>query len=178
VASAAILQSQAYAQSAQSEQAEYPAKSIKPLEGRVEIEDDTKQNLTGIWRAHVIEYQRHPTVTIESQHGSELQGTYKGLIGQFPLTGVYDQKTSSIRLFVDFSKWRMARLRGIKEGIAILEGKVNGNTITGTANIPDSGDRLVHFEATRNGTDQKNQSNEETQAISVAAIKQLTAVDQ
>ena len=150
----------------------HQTKSNKPLEGRVQMQEETNQNLLiGLWKGTVIEYHRHPTMTIESQHGTELQGIYKGLIGKFPLTGVYDQNTGAIRIFVDFSKWKIIRLRGVKEGIAILEGKVNGDTITGTANIPDLGDRVVHFEATRSGMAHRNHGNNEMQPIETAALK-------
>jgi hypothetical protein len=142
--------------SAEPEVPVHAAISSQLLEGHVQMQDDANGSLlSGLWKGHVIEYHRHPTVTIETQHGSELQGIYKGLIGKFPLTGVYDQNSGAIRLFVDISKSRLMKLLGVKDGIAILQGKVNGDTINGTGNIPDLGGRLVHFEATRSRTTQQ-----------------------
>jgi hypothetical protein len=157
-----------------------PTKSSHPLEGSVQIQEEANQNLlTGVWHARIIEFRRHPTVSIENQQGTELQGTYKGLIGKFPLTGVYDQSTSSIRLFVDLSQSRMAKWRGLKEGIAVLKGTVKGDTMTGTANIPELSDRQVHFEAKRAIANQKIQSIDESQTISAAAVKtSLLSVNQ
>jgi sterol desaturase/sphingolipid hydroxylase (fatty acid hydroxylase superfamily) len=103
----------------------------------------------GLWKGHVHEFHRHPTVRIESQEGTRVQGTYKGLLGKFPLTGDYNIADGTLKLYVDFSSCPLVRRKKKNKAIAVLDGSLKDNIITGVGSIPEFGDRTVHFDATK-----------------------------
>ncbi len=121
------------------------------LKGGVEFSDTSSTkavtDVTGTWKGHVIEFRRHPTVLISEQNGNEIKGTYSGLLGKFPLNGVFDEAAGTIQLYVDFSKSRLTRWKKKKEAIAVFNGSFKDEIISGTASIPEFGERMVHFEA-------------------------------
>ena len=121
-----------------------------PLEGHAEItENGNDQELTGLWKGHVKEYARHPSILIEQQVDDKVSGTYKGLLGRFPLSGTFNKETGTIQLLVDFSASPWLKHTMFKSAVAVMNGTFSGDTITGTANIEEFGRKPVHFEAHR-----------------------------
>jgi hypothetical protein len=106
-------------------------------------------DFTGTWKGYVIEYRRHPTVEITEQNGNQVKGTYSGLLGKFPLSGVIDQASETVQLSVDFSRSRLARWRRRQVAVAVFTGTLKDEVISGTATIPEFGTKMVHFEATK-----------------------------
>jgi len=133
--------------------AQTPAAEMKPdpLKGGVEFSDTTPEapDFTGTWKGHVIEYRRHPTVEITEQNGNQIKGTYSGLLGKFPLSGVFDKANESVQLSVDFSRSKLARWKRRQVAVAVFTGTLKDEVISGTATIPEFGDKMVHFEATK-----------------------------
>jgi hypothetical protein len=122
------------------------------LKGGVEFSDTpaatkTVTDVAGTWKGHVIEFRRHPTVLISEQNGNEIKGTYSGLLGKFPLSGVLDETAGTIQLSIDFSKSSLARWKKRKHAIAVFNGFLKDEFISGTASFPEFGERMVHFEA-------------------------------
>lgn len=118
-----------------------------PLKGAIEISDEKSPDLTGLWKGHVLEYHRHPKVEILEQNGSQVKGTYSGLLGKFPLTGSVDLVNQTVQLNVDFSRSRLARWKRRDTVIAVFNGTIKDEVISGIASIPEFGDKSVHFEA-------------------------------
>ena len=136
---------------AQSATAQSTAAVPEPLKGTVEFSDTALKapDFTGTWKGHVIEYRRHPTVEITEQNGNQVKGTYSGILGKFPLTGVFDQTSDTVQLSVDFSNSRLARWKRRSVAIAMFTGSLKDQVISGTATIPEFGKKIVHFEATK-----------------------------
>jgi hypothetical protein len=102
----------------------------------------------GIWKVEIPKIRRKPTVTITSVSDKQVQGTYKGLLGTFPLWGNYQAETGEVRLFVDFSRSKLARMtRKSEKAIAHMTGKVNtvDRTISGSASLPEFSSRVFAF---------------------------------
>lgn len=102
----------------------------------------------GIWKVEIPKIRRKPTVTITSVSDKQVQGTYKGLLGTFPLWGNYQAETGEVRLFVDFSRSKLARMtRKSEKAIAHMTGKVNAvdRTIRGSASLPEFSSRVFAF---------------------------------
>ncbi|CAN5418048.1 hypothetical protein BH10CYA1_BH10CYA1_02240 [soil metagenome] len=121
------------------------------LKGGVEFSDTAPKapDFTGRWKGHVFEYHRHPTVEITAQNGNQVSGTYSGILGKFPLSGVIEETTGTVQLSVDFSRSRLARWKRRNSAVAIFTGQLKDEVISGTATIPEFGDKMVHFEAKR-----------------------------
>jgi len=120
---------------------------ITPLKGAVEISDEKAPDLTGTWKGHVLEYHRHPKMEIIEQNGSQIKGIYSGLLGKFPLTGSVDLVNQTVQLNVDFSRSRLAKWKRRDTVIAVFNGTIKDEVISGIASIPEFGDKSVHFEA-------------------------------
>jgi len=128
--------------------------SSSPIQGHVEIDETPGPKLLGKWKGKIIEFRRHPTVSIDAQQGSKVDGTYKGILGKFPLTGRLHEDNSSITFYVDFTGAKSFWFRKHSGAmVAIIEGKLVGNTICGTACLPDISDRKVHFSASKENVD-------------------------
>lgn len=121
----------------------------QPLQGKVQFLDTSikEPDFTGSWKGHVLEYHRHPKVEITAQNGNEVSGTYKGILGTFPLAGVIEPTAGTVQLSVDFSKSRLARWKKRDSVVAIFNGQLKDDVISGTATIPEFGNKMVHFEA-------------------------------
>lgn len=105
-------------------------------------------NFIGVWKVEIPKIRRKPTVTITSVSDQQVQGTYKGLLGTFPLWGNYQAETGEVRLFVDFSRSKLARMtRKSEKAIAHMSGKVNmaDRTISGSASLPEFSSRVFAF---------------------------------
>ena len=105
-------------------------------------------NFIGVWKVEIPKIRRKPTVTITSISDKQVQGTYKGLLGTFPLWGDYQAETGEVRMFVDFSRSKLARLtRKSEKAIAHMTGKVNlvERTISGSASLPEFSSRVFAF---------------------------------
>jgi hypothetical protein len=105
-------------------------------------------NFIGVWKVEIPKIRRKPTVTITSVSEQQVQGTYKGLLGTFPLWGNYQAETGEVRLFVDFSRSKLARMtRKSEKAIAHMSGKVNmaDRTISGSASLPEFSSRVFAF---------------------------------
>jgi sterol desaturase/sphingolipid hydroxylase (fatty acid hydroxylase superfamily) len=123
-----------------------------PIQGHVQIDEISGPSLLGKWKGHIFEFRRHPAVSIESQEGSKLNGTYQGVLGKFPLTGLLHEDNSRVTFYVDFTSAKFLRLLFRKHSgslVAILDGKLVGNTISGTACLPDISDKEVRFSASK-----------------------------
>lgn len=131
--------------------AEAATLSDQPLKGGVEFSDIAPKppDFTGSWKGHVLEYHRHPKVEITAQNGNDVSGTYSGILGKFPLTGVIEPSSGTVQLSVDFSKSRLARWKKRDTVLAIFTGQLKDDVIVGTATIPEFGSKMVHFEAKR-----------------------------
>ncbi len=135
----------------------YPlAAQAEPLQGQVITNEaittaPTEPDLNtfiGIWKVEIPKIRRKPTVTITSINANQVSGTYKGLLGTFPLWGNYQAETGEVRLFVDFSRSRLARMtRKSEKAIAHMTGKVDvaERTITGSASLPEFSNRVFAF---------------------------------
>lgn len=102
----------------------------------------------GVWKVEIPKIRRKPTVTITSVSDKQVQGTYKGLLGTFPLWGDYKTETGDVRMFVDFSRSKLARMtRKSEKAIAHMTGKVNlaDRTISGSASLPEFSSRVFAF---------------------------------
>lgn len=102
----------------------------------------------GVWKVEIPKIRRKPTVTITSVSEQQVQGIYKGLLGTFPLWGNYQAETGEVRLFVDFSRSKLARLtRRSEKAIAHMTGTVNlaERTISGSASLPEFSRRVFAF---------------------------------
>lgn len=119
------------------------------LKGAIEFSDTKLPDYTGTWKGHVLEYHRHPRVEITEQTGNQMRGTYSGLLGKFPLTGTLDQINQSVQFNVDFSKSKLARWKRRETVVAVFYGSITEGKISGTASIPEFGNRTVHFEANK-----------------------------
>lgn len=86
---------------------------------------------------------------ITAQNGNDVSGTYSGILGKFPLTGVIEPSSGTVQLSVDFSKSRLARWKKRDTVLAIFTGQLKDDVIVGTATIPEFGSKMVHFEAKR-----------------------------
>lgn len=127
------------------EEAHLPVQT--PLKGAVEFAQTKAPDYTGLWKGHVIEFHRHPKVLITEQIGNQVNGTYSGLLGKFPLTGLVDQINETVRFTVDFSGSKLARWKKRDTVLAVFNGSIKNEVISGIASIPEFGDRSVHFEA-------------------------------
>jgi hypothetical protein len=127
------------------------------LQGKVttvEVAPPLKENAVdlndfiGVWKVEIPKIRRKPTVTITSVSEQQVQGTYKGLLGTFPLWGNYQAENGEVRLFVDFSRSKLARMtRKSEKAIAHMTGKVNtvDRTISGSASLPEFSSRVFAF---------------------------------
>lgn len=127
------------------------------LQGKVttiEVAPPLKENAVdlndfiGVWKVEIPKIRRKPTVTITSVREQQVQGTYKGLLGTFPLWGNYQAETGEVILFVDFSRSKLARMtRRSEKAIAHMTGKVNtvDRTISGSASLPEFSSRVFAF---------------------------------
>lgn len=123
--------------------------AVKVLEGAVEVQAPVEEtDFTGLWKAKIIELGRKPKVLIESQQGGRVEGTYMGLLGKFPLTGEIDP-SGRFRLAIDFSSMKLLKMFSKSSGLGIVEGSLEGGSISGTASLPDLSSRVVHFQARR-----------------------------
>jgi len=122
-----------------------------PLLGQIEVTESADNvDFTGLWKAHVIEFRRHPKLSIDTQVDGHVEGIYSGLLGKFPVSGDIDLKSGSFKLFIDFSKSRVMRtVTSSKAPIAEVDGHINESTIAGIATLPEFGNRIVHIEAKR-----------------------------
>jgi hypothetical protein len=130
---------------------ENSSKTQRTIEGHIQIDDalPTEPNLIGKWNGYVTEYKRHPTVSISSQQDHKFSGTYKGIFGKFPLTGYLEADNSTIKFYVDFKGVKFRLFKPSKPVVAVMDGKLDGNTIYGTAVLVDYGSRPVHFSANK-----------------------------
>ncbi|CAN5557376.1 hypothetical protein BH11CYA1_BH11CYA1_08770 [soil metagenome] len=128
----------------------------QPLQGQVTTTDTAPLELTeeqlnsflGVWKVEIPKIRRKPTVTITSVSAKQVAGTYKGLLGTFPLWGSYQAETGEVRLFVDFSRSSLARMtRRSDKAIAQMTGKVDiaERTIIGSASLPEFSNRIYAF---------------------------------
>ena len=128
----------------------------EPLQGQVSTTETvavapTEPDLSsflGIWKVEIPKIRRKPTVTITSVNDQQVTGTYKGLLGTFPLWGNYHAETGEVRLFVDFSRSSLARMtRRSDKAIAHMAGKVDlsERTIIGSASLPEFSNRVYAF---------------------------------
>ncbi|HEY9733760.1 MAG TPA: hypothetical protein V6C89_17725 [Drouetiella sp.] len=148
-----------------SDQAPLPEGAETRLKGFAEFADTKAPDYTGTWKGHVIEFHRHPKIFISEQNGNQLNGTYSGLLGKFPLTGLVDQVNETVKFTVDFSHSKLARWKKRETVIALFDGSIKNQVITGLASIPEFGNKVVHFEAkklikaeaTESTTDQNQQ---------------------
>ncbi|MBP9090173.1 hypothetical protein KBI23_04030 [bacterium] len=118
-----------------------------PLVPLVPTEVDLN-SFIGVWKVEIPKIRRKPTVTITSVSDKQVQGIYKGLLGTFPLWGDYQTETGEVRMFVDFSRSKLARMtRKSEKAIAHMTGKVNlaDRTISGSASLPEFSSRVFAF---------------------------------
>lgn len=123
------------------------APPLAPLVPLVPKEVDLN-SFIGVWKVEIPKIRRKPTVTITSVNDKQVLGTYKGLLGTFPLWGNYQAETGEVRLFVDFSRSKLARMtRKSEKAIAQMTGKVNivDRTISGSASLPELSSRVFAF---------------------------------
>lgn len=123
----------------------------QPLKGFVEQTDNSTERFDakGIWKGHIIELRRHPTIEIFEQNGTQVKGVYSGLLGKFPLTGEIDESSGMIQLLIDFSRSKLITRTIGKSAVAVFNGELKDGTINGTANFPEFREKRVHFEAHR-----------------------------
>lgn len=119
------------------------------ISGGVEAFD--QHSLIGTWKGHIKGLGRHPTVYIDSCENGQLSGTYKGLIGTFPLTGTFDESSHNLNIQVDFSKSKLLHLRRMKTATGLIRATVDpgATRLTGRANIAELGPREVAWEASK-----------------------------
>lgn len=93
-------------------------------------------NLTGTWKMSIPELKRNPTVQLV-QEGTKLSGTYRGPMGNFPLTGAIDGE-NRVKFTVDFrsAASRLPRRIDPEQALAQFTGSVKGNVMQGTAQVP------------------------------------------
>lgn len=125
---------------------------VKTLQGKVEVQApaSNEMELTGLWKARIIEFRRNPRVMIESQRDGHVEGTYMGLLGKFPLAGDIDP-SGRFRLAIDFSRLKLLRVFTKSSGLGVVEGCLADGSISGTASLPDLSSRVVHFQGSRDG---------------------------
>lgn len=135
----------------------YPQATLaEPLQGQVSANEaiataPTEPDLNtfiGVWKVEIPKIRRKPTVTITSINDKQVSGTYKGLLGTFPLWGSYQVESGEVKLFVDFSRSRLARMtRKSEKAIAHMTGKVDmaERTIIGSASLPEFSNRVFAF---------------------------------
>ena len=124
-----------------------------PLEGHAELTDvaDTSPSLVGHWKLHLKQLHRHPSIDLTSHEGNHVSGTYKGLIGTFPVNGTVAEDMKGLKLYVDFSRSILARRKKHDSLIAVFNANLNDDKreFVGSASIPELSDRIVNFTARR-----------------------------
>lgn len=106
-------------------------------------------SLIGRWNGNIQRFRRHPKLHITHCQDGQIAGTYKGILGTFPLTGHYDEATGNISIYVNFSSSKLARLKRLRSGRGIIEANIQNGLLVGQASIPDLGPKTVRWEAVK-----------------------------
>ncbi len=124
------------------------------LNGQVERFEPS--SLLGKWNGHIKKFGRHPKLFIESCEAGQIAGVYKGLFGDFPIAGQYDEASGAITMRVDFSTSKVASIlmrvrkwKKIQRKEGLIQGKIEGNDLVGSASIPELSQRSVRWVASK-----------------------------
>jgi hypothetical protein len=124
------------------------------LNGQVERFEPS--SLLGKWNGHIKKFGRHPKLFIESCEAGQIAGVYKGLFGDFPIVGQYDEASGAITMRVDFSTSKVAsallrvrKWKKIQRKEGLIQGKIEGNDLVGSASIPELSQRSVRWVASK-----------------------------
>ncbi|MBC8000560.1 MAG: hypothetical protein IAF58_21605 [Leptolyngbya sp.] len=123
------------------------SQNATPLVGGVSTFEP--HSLLGKWNGHIKKFGRHPKLYIDTCADGQISGTYKGIFGQFPVSGQYNDETGAITMYVDFSKSKLARFKRFRSGRGIIEAKVSGTSLIGYATVQDLAAHQVKWEATK-----------------------------
>lgn len=126
------------------------SQNTTPLVGNVTAFEP--HSLLGKWNGHIKKFGRHPKLFIDTCADGQISGTYKGIIGQFPVSGQYNDETGAITMYIDFSNSKLARFKRFRSGRGIIEAKVTGSSLIGFATVQDLGPHQVRWEATKEQT--------------------------
>lgn len=109
-------------------------------------------SLIGKWNGRIRRFGRHPRLFIDTCENGQITGTYKGLIGECPVQGNYNDTTGDITIYVDITGSRLGIIRKLKTARqGIIEAKISGGNLVGSAYIPELGSHRVKWEATKDG---------------------------
>jgi hypothetical protein len=102
----------------------------------------------GKWNGYIKSKNRHPKLVIESCDGRSIQGSFKGLLGTFPVTG---QLTGSdtVVLHLDISQSPLAKRKHLSSASGVIEGTIKGNEMVGYVTIPELGSQRLSWKAVK-----------------------------
>jgi len=115
-----------------------------------QVLQEESDSLLGVWKISIPQLHRNPKVAIKSISHGQVTGTYKGLLGTFPLWGNYKIETGEIALFIDFSSAKIARFRSgnKRKAIAQMIGRVDlaNQFVSGSAALPEFSNGNFQFQ--------------------------------
>ena len=104
-------------------------------------------SLVGKWDGHIRRFGRHPKLYIDRCQDGQISGTYKGILGKFPVSGFYEEATGDITINVDITSAALFKLKKFRTKNGLIRANIVGDRLVGTASITELGSRAVRWEA-------------------------------